>query len=642
MFGKKKKKETNDFPEWKRLKSVVDGIFKDTEKERKVMTNHLKEFRGEIWDPSKNKYDGTDIEKSQVVFNMLFSVIESIAPLITDNNPITSVIPRFPFFEKLARRYNHGLKYVWNVIDMQMQSYKNVLWALITGLGIYKVFYDPTKTFGGDMCVEVVDPRDFFLAPGYDEIWKAPMCGVRSLKPMTWIEETFGSIEDITPDEGFGSNDDMRKAYKYGTATSFELASGFATVYEVWLKDNKTTETILVEVPTGEYDNEGEETTTEEKKEQLKYPHGKFVYFTREKFLGCEKIDADHGLPPYVEFVDYINPGDFLGIGEAHQISGLNKELNLQLQAVVDYARRNSDPNYEADVGTGLDPEHIKATKALGGQVYGVDKQMGYKGPAIIPIKEAPVNEAVLNLIMMLPKVIEEVAGVTEVSKGQIGKKERQSASELAILLETSHTRTRQRVRNHEWALKRVSYLFVRLQQQYYTEPRSIHWHEDNNILYSTLGNSMAQAIEAIIPDSQAKELAGRFPTMGQQEKNHIPPEQRQMIEDYLNMIRVFDTEGDLDPILFEFDIAIQTNSTLPLDKQSQANLYLRLAQMKLVDAEAVLEALQVPDREAILERLEKDKQKMKPPSMPPGVPKKANPNNPADVQDFMSRVGGN
>ena len=63
------------------------------------------------------------------------------------------------------------------------------------------------------------------------------------------------------------------------------------------------------------------------------------------------------------------------------------------------------------------------------------------------------------------------------------------------------------------------------------------------------------------------------------------------------------------DPVLFDFDIVIQTNSTLPMDQQSLANLFIRLLQMKAVDAEAVLENLQIPKREEILARIDKQRQ---------------------------------
>jgi hypothetical protein len=74
---------------------------------------------------------------------------------------------------------------------------------------------------------------------------------------------------------------------------------------------------------------------------------------------------------------------------------------------------------------------------------------------------------------------------------------------------------------------------------------------------------------------------------------------------------RLADQIGDTDSVYWRFEVEIQTNSTLPMDKQTLANLYLRLAQINIteqsiVDAKAVLDGVGVPDSKAILARQEK------------------------------------
>jgi hypothetical protein len=69
--------------------------------------------------------------------------------------------------------------------------------------------------------------------------------------------------------------------------------------------------------------------------------------------------------------------------------------------------------------------------------------------------------------------------------------------------------------------------------------------------------------------------------------------DEKEDIEDYETLI---DAIAETDEVYFDFNIEIQTNSTLPLDRQSLANLMLRLAEMKIVDAQAVLETLRVPE----------------------------------------------
>ena len=97
---------------------------------------------------------------------------------------------------------------------------------------------------------------------------------------------------------------------------------------------------------------------------------------------------------------------------------------------------------------------------------------------------------------------------------------------------------------------------------------------------------------------------------------------------------------GEADPVYFDFDIQIDTNSTLPLDKQTLANMFIRLAQMQLVDRDAVLEILKVPGYKQIIERMNRKEEEMKQAKMggppPGGPPQQANPNNPQDQAEFQ------
>jgi hypothetical protein len=47
--------------------------------------------------------------------------------------------------------------------------------CLIHGTAIFKVYFDPDAAGAlGDVAIDVVDPFDFVIAPGYDDPWNAP------------------------------------------------------------------------------------------------------------------------------------------------------------------------------------------------------------------------------------------------------------------------------------------------------------------------------------------------------------------------------------------------------------------------------------------------------------------------------------
>jgi len=173
-------------------------------------------------------------------------------------------------------------------------------------------------------------------------------------------------------------------------------------------------------------------------------------------------------------------------------------------------------------------------------------------------------------------------------------KSQRQSATEISTLIESSYTRTRQRVRNFEWSVKRLLYLILCNSQQFYTEPREFSLGRDDKIDYYTVGSSNAQVAETIGTPKPPEE--GVEPT----------EEDAQVEKDYMRFIEEF---GDVDPVYAEFDLEIQTNSTLPMDKQSLANLFLRLLEMAggnpvtgMPMWEAALSALRIPRYKQIIQ----------------------------------------
>lgn len=606
--------------QWKKTRESVDKVFSDTSEARQKMGKHLQMYQNKYWDKSKlNEWN------SEITYNLAFATVEAQAPMLTDNDPIVTLVPEFPFLENLAEAYNRAIRYFWRKSEMKEITCKVVKDAMIMNLGIFKVYWGKDQD---EVSVDAVDPRNFFIAPGYDDIWEAPFCGVRESKPMSWVRETFPKrYEKVKPESSVGKDFDVNR-YKYSDA--IDSHTYFVTIYEVWMKDD----TMITEDIEGE---KGENATVE----KPKFPYGKLVYGTKDVYLGEIPCTDAHGKPPYIAMRDYINPHEFLGIGEIDNISGACKEINLLLQAIVDYVRRYLYENYELDVNSCVDPELVKANIFKGLNVFEVDKRQS-EYPVVVPVPTAPINDMVVNFFMMIPKLTEEISGITDIAKGDVSKKQRQSASEIAMLLESAHTRTRQKVRNLESALKRLIYIIVRLMQQYYVEPRMIAnpLSDESGYEYEEISNSLAAAAEIIAP-SEERDNAKK------KSERRWTPGEAQMMQDYYDFVRIFGEPGSdeaVDPIYFNFEVQIDTNSTLPLDKQSLANLMIRLLQMRAVDRQAVLETLKVPNAGEILKRMDAEEEKdreakanrPKPPS-----PQGGNPMKEKILAEVLERKGG-
>lgn len=581
---------------WSGLKDTIDTIFEKTKDVRKKMDDNMKQFRGEIWDETK-----ISNSTSKAITNFLFSTVQAIAPMLTDTKPNSMVVARHPEYTALAKMYTDGLSYFWDTAEMQEKVNEAIIYAMVKKKGIFELYYDPNKQFGGDIGVNVVDPSTFFISPGFRDEWLAPMMGVRENKPVSWIRDNFPEITEIKPSGAVIENsgdekEEKRRTIKFGDTQDYEMESYFARVYRVWVRDTQTM-----------YENSYQGDNGEElKKLDKKYPYGKWVYFTDSQFLGIKPCMDNHGLPPFVCLDNYVDPGNFLGFDENVNIEGLNKEFNLQFQYLVDFARRNHTNNWEVDAER-VDPDDVKQNINSCDHIF-ISEKFEEKGTAIRRVEKGQVDASVKEIITLIPQFIQEVTGVTEISKGEAAKKERQSASEIGILIESSHTRTRQRIRNLEHTIKRLSYLVVRMMMQYYSEPRTIRTKKDDQMIYSNISNTVATMKDIMMPepDVMAKYKESQNPS------RDMPPGQKDAVEDYERVIKALEKDGDADPVYFEFDIEVQSESTLPMDKQTRANQAMKLFAAKAIDRESLLDVLQWPNADDIIKRIKELEEQQK------------------------------
>ena len=535
-------------------------------------------------------------------YNTIYAIIQQIAPMVTANRPVTKVAPKFPFLWKLGESLNNALKYSWEALDLQMKLYLGVIDAMTSKIAIFKIGYNADKRFGGPVELSVIDPLDFFIAPGYETIWDAPWCGVKAAKPLSWVRRTFPDVKEVTPDNV--DNEDQSRVYKFGDTPSPGEDMQFVTTYEVWLKDDAVMTEIMK-------DEEGNETEVE----VPKFPYGKLCFFTEAEWLGDEMATDDHGLPPYVEYRNAVRPHNFLGMSEVDQIEGLHKEINILLKYVIEYTRRRHAPNLLADMSR-LEDETMEALRdrlSLGNQIIPWDSGGDHKNPPVTQITDGQLNPTITVLMLFLIDLIDNVSGVTDIIRGDVGKQERQSASEIAMLKESGETRPLQRTRNLEWTINRIYYIILRIMMQRAEQPVQMSWSEDGGRRYGTYGNSHAQADEMMQPRPLSMSAQDAVDTGKPLVGNNAEEKKRyeQEVADYEKFLEMFkpkpDDQGKIpeyDPVMFDFDLEIQSDTTLPTGKQAKGNLFLRLLQMGAMDPQSVLEQLQVPGVEEIMKRL--------------------------------------
>lgn len=605
-----------------RLKDGVDKVFKSNEykERRQKWQRFLKEFTGDWW--SHTTLDNFD---SRVFVNFLFSTIQAAAPLLTDNRPIWNVISRLGFQQKMANLYSNALKYLWDITEMDLKSYQAVIDMLLYGTGIVKVGYDPDED---EISTEIIDPSTFVVAPGYTDEWKSPWCGTVTDVPYTWILTTYPDVaKTVKPHSKSGEEDSLSNTNEYELVNSDSV-----TVYELWIRDGSVEK--YVETETSEEKGEDGKVTKGEKKVESfrkKYPNGRIVIFTEDGVLLEDKASPfRHGKPPYVKLTNYHIPHHFWGQGEADQIENLVRELNARVQDIVDHSRRHTKQNYVMRENAGFTQEQAKNAIASGDEVLVAKGDMPLRD-LIAPIETPDINRVFMDMINVIPKFIEEITGVTDTTKGTPSKKSRQSAHEVNALLESSYTRTRQKVRNFERWTARLCSLHLDLMQQFYTEPRPIAYQEegDNAVSTTTISNNPQHMLPQMQPDIEP----GIAP-------EDMTPEEKQELQDFESMIQAF---AGADEIYGDFIIQIETNSSLPMDHQSMANLALRLAEQGIIDPPAVMKILRLPYRHEVEQRM-KAAQEAQMQTQGGGGPPGSGPNPPAPPvggkgPDFMQAI---
>jgi hypothetical protein len=269
--------------------------------------------------------------------------------------------------------------------------------------------------------------------------------------------------------------------------------------------------------------------------------------------------------------------------------------------------RKYTNRNWVMDDSSGIDEKIYKEKVLEGDQVF--MKTRGSEDPKMIPVD--PIDSTAMAFLNGMPTIIQNITGVSETSKGMVSKKQRQSAHEITALLETSYTRTRQRVRNLEAALKRIFTLIVELMMQYYKEPRNMSNVTEN-------GDTEWMTVQSTPDNAKKMALPKKQPGAGedQQENDELDTQWK----DYDELLAHL---GDEEDVAFNFIIDIDTNSTLPMDKQSLANLGLQLAQLGHIDNLSLLKMLHIPNAEKINQALKKEAQEK---AQPAGAPPQGNP----------------
>jgi len=508
-------------------------------------------YAGQHWDGPRPEW------RSTPVVNFIFSTIETILPIMTDNNPQINVLPKNEDSQTMSAIMGEIMETLWTKNGMPLKLPETIKNTLKYGTGIQKVWWNPKMSDGlGDVCVSVVDPRHFYPSPGAKNIQDAAYVVFAANVPLDSVIRDFpeckGKIEG-------GIWDPELTVQK--TITSQRVDSG------VFL--GPVSNTLGTNTTEFRGNLQGKEGMMDRNKlcTLIEWWHRDdsgqtwVTIMANGYLLKHDKNPFDHNKFPFVRYVDYIVPSMFWGMGEIQQLEKLQENINQRRAQITDILRLTANPPFVADADSGVNPKAM--TNRPASIIY---KNRGSEVRWLTPPQ---LPSALFELQDLDKKDFDSISGVLDVTQGR-RPTGIEAASAISELQEAAQTRIRFKVRIMEESLRELGEMMLSLVQQFYDMPRTIR------IKTGVMGGA-------------------EFVQLNQQQ---LDPMTQQI-------------KSINDPSVGEYDIEIGVGSTLPKDKTGRANQMIELFQMGVVDRRAVLEniGLAPEEYEQLIARMEQQEQ---------------------------------
>lgn len=438
-------------------------------------------YIGKQWGP-RPKWKASPVE------NFVFSKIETMLPILTDNRPRIHVLPREADYSEYAESMQRLMGYLWDQLNMDeivVQVTKN---TLIFGKGFYYSYWDPDKK---EVAVESVDPQNIFVdkdATCIDDcrylIHVARMSKAQILSHWPDAEGKFlpgaRTVPDPMPKAGLDMDDDQWTFPAAGNAyddpgavpgtvpwmkadlSAVSSEDEMVQVLQVWIRDPS----VLTEPLQGTEgqtlkDRTGKELGVEKKK----FPGGRHVIVAGNRVIHDKANPFEHGMLPYVEQDCHKVPGQFWCISAVQNLISPQMELNKTVGQIIDNKNLMGNNQWVVDKRSGIKPHQITAKPGLV-----IEKNPGSE---VERIEAKALPSYIINFVDHAMLVIDRISGVSDVTEG---RKPTGITAGIAIesLQEAQQTRLRLLVRNLENAVKREGEQWVGLAQQFYEGTRPI------------------------------------------------------------------------------------------------------------------------------------------------------------------------
>ena len=419
---------------------------------------YMKAYTGELY-----KNDSRPDYKSNQVSNLVFSTVEAIRPIMTDNNPKFIAVPNTPNGQEFSSDVQMALDYEWDREKMPTKLPAKLIPMLIYGTAVWFVQWDGRDGEYGNIKIKPVDPFNIFPDPLADDMDSCEYVIYATYQNANQIKQQFPDKADaiegsrITMSELVNNRDDNDSSEE-----------NQVLILEMWCRDWTSMDEI-----------DGEK--------KLKYPKGRVITCLPDLgiILNDKKNPYKDGRFPFVLMKNYDVPFKFWGTGEVEQILSPQIYVNELTNQIIDNAKNTANMQWIIDKNSGIGQGKLTNRPGL----------VIRKNPGSEVRRDSPpaMPSYVREQIEILKADIQDISGVLDSLKG-----EKQTgvvaASAILALQEASQSRIRLKIKIMESNLTELANMVYSRMQQFWKLDRWVRVTDiEGNPRFQQIGQEILQ-----------------------------------------------------------------------------------------------------------------------------------------------------
>ena len=425
-----------------------------TEKERKLVEWVYSKFKQayvakaplmDKWKEYMSAYKGTYFQnknlpdyKSNEISNHVFSTIETIRPIMTDNNPKFLAVPSTPAGMEFSADVQTALDYEWDREKMPLKLPAQLIPMLVYGNAVWFVQWDGKDGEYGNISIKPVDPFNIFPDPLAESIDNSEFLVYATYRNANQIKQQFPEKASAIEGSRITMSELVAERDNNDTQDANQVL-----ILEMWCRDWVTMD------------------ETVEGKKQLKYPKGRVITCLPELgiLLSDKKNPYKDGKFPFVLMKNYDIPFEFWGVGEIEQIMSPQHYVNELTNQIIDNAKNTANMQWIIDKNSGIGQGKLTNRPGL----------VIRKTPGSEVRRDTPpaMPNYVREQIEVLKKDIQDISGVFDSLKGE-QQGSVTAASAILALQEASQARIRLKIKLMEASLSELAQIVYSRMQQFW------------------------------------------------------------------------------------------------------------------------------------------------------------------------------